>query len=94
MNAGYEFSGSMNGLRLAVHAMSGNIDTETEMPAMHYETGLNVTGGSAVYITNDWEVMGEYFRFNNKDMSGASVTPGGTHTAGPAICRLAVFTTI
>ncbi|MCR4302838.1 MAG: hypothetical protein NUV63_01240 [Gallionella sp.] len=81
VNAGYEFSGGMNGLRLAVHAMSGNIDTETEMPAMHYETGLNVTGGSAAYITNDWEVMGEYFRFNNKDKSGTSVTPGGTHNS-------------
>lgn len=78
-SVGYEFSGSMNGLRLAVHGMSGNIDTETETPTMHYETGLNVTGGSAVYITNDWEVMSEYYRFANKDKSGTSVTPGGTH---------------
>lgn len=78
-SVGYEFSDSMNGLRLVVHGMSGNIDTETKTPTMHYETGLNVTGGSAVYITNDWEVMSEYYRFANKDKSGTSVTPGGTH---------------
>lgn len=75
LNVGYEFSGSMDGLRLAVHGMAGNVDTDTATPPMHIETGLDMFGGSAVYLTNDWEVMSEYYRFDDKDKSGAT----GTH---------------
>ena len=73
LNVGYEFSGSMNGLRLAGHAVSGEADTFTNIPQL--ETGLNMFGGSAIYITNEWEVMSEYYRFDNKDKSGTT----GTH---------------
>ena len=31
-------------------------------------------GGSLIYLENDWEVLGEYYRFNNKDKSGGNVS--------------------
>jgi hypothetical protein len=69
-NLGYEFSGSVDGLRLAIHGLRG--DVADNIPN---NTELNMVGGSAVYLANDWEVMGEYYGFNDKDKSGSS----GTH---------------
>lgn len=75
LNLGYEFSGSLDGLRLAVHSMRGDVDDDsTPLPN---KTDLNMVGGSIVYLENDWEVMGEYYRFNNNDKSGAT----GTHSS-------------
>jgi hypothetical protein len=71
-NLGYEFSGSLDGLRLAVHSLRGDVDDDA-IPSN--KTQLNIVGGSAVYLSDTWEVMGEYYRFNDKDKSGGT----GTH---------------
>ncbi|MFZ5523219.1 MAG: hypothetical protein ACOY9D_03925 [Pseudomonadota bacterium] len=75
MNLGYEFSGMADGLRLAVHALNG--DVEDNVAPTFNVTELSMAGGSVVYLTNEWEVLGEYYRFSNKDKSGAT----GTHTS-------------
>jgi hypothetical protein len=72
-NLGYEFSGSLDGLRLAVHSLRGDVDDNAF--AQLNKTLLNMVGGSVVYLENDWEVMSEYYRFNDKDKS----TSTGTH---------------
>ena len=69
-NLGYEFSGSLDGLRLAVHSLRGDVDDDA-----FNKTELKVVGGSAVYLSDTWEVMGEYYGFNDKDKSGGT----GTH---------------
>jgi len=74
LNLGYDFSGEyLDGLRLAVHWLQGNVNaysSASTIPATPLNTtNLNVGGGSLVYLTNDWEIMGEYYGFNNKDMS-------------------------
>jgi hypothetical protein len=71
-NLGYEFSGSLDGLRLAVHSLRGDVDDDA-IPSN--KTQLNIVGGSAVYLSDTWEVMSEYYRFNDKDKSGGT----GTH---------------
>jgi hypothetical protein len=71
-NLGYEFSGSLDGLRLAVHSLRGDVDDDA-VPSN--KTQLNIVGGSAVYLSDTWEVMSEYYRFNDKDKSGGT----GTH---------------
>ncbi len=80
-NLGYEFSGFADGLRLAVHGLRGDVDDDSDASLVPTNalnrTELNMIGGSAVYLSNDWEVMGEYYRFNDKDKSGGS----GTHTS-------------
>jgi hypothetical protein len=82
LNLGYEFSGEyLDGLRLALHWLQGNVNaygstangstpTVNSQPStLLNTTNLNVGGGSLVYLSNDWEIMGEYYGFNNKDMS-------------------------
>ena len=79
LNVGYEFSGDLDGLRLAVHGFQGTVDAYNPGEVLANSTGLNMLGGSAVYMGGDWEVMGEYYRFNNRDKSGTTTTPGGLH---------------
>jgi hypothetical protein len=75
-NLGYDFSGNLDGLRLAVHWLNGDVNiygippTTIASDLMNNTlstTNLNVGGGSLVYLSNDWEIMGEYYAFNNKD---------------------------
>lgn len=74
LNLGYEFSGRADGLRLAVHAIRGDVDDDPNGLAPFNKTEVNMTGGSIIYLGNDWEVLGEYYRFNNKDKSGGNVS--------------------
>lgn len=80
-NLGYEFSGMADGLRLAVHMLRGDVDDDSDA-SLAGSTALNKTevsmaGGSVVYQENDWEVLGEYYRFNNKDKRGTT----GSHSS-------------
>lgn len=77
LNVGYEFS---DGLRLAVHGVKGTVDAYDPTATILIDsTGLNILGGSAVYLANDWEVMSEYYQFSDKDISATSVTPGSSY---------------
>ena len=79
-NLGYEFSGMMDGLRLAVHALRGDVEDDNVTGALGTslnKTEVSMTGGSVVYQANDWEVLGEYYRFSNKDKSGTT----GSHSS-------------
>ena len=76
LNLGYDFSGMLDGLRLAVHWMNGDVNIYGIPPTTIASdlknntlgtTNLNVGGGSLVYLSNDWEIMSEYYAFNNKD---------------------------
>ena len=71
-NLGYEFGGSLDGLRLAVHSLMGDVDDDA---TPSNKTNLNMAGGAVVYLGNDWEIMGEYYHFSDKDKSGTT----GTH---------------
>jgi hypothetical protein len=66
-NLGYEFSGMLDGLRLAVHMLNGDVNAYDATPAVVTTTGVNVGGGSIVYLSNDWEILSEYYGFNDKD---------------------------
>lgn len=74
LNLGYDFSGEyLDGLRLAVHWLQGKVDAYSSantVPSFPLNTtNLNVGGGSLVYITNDWEIMSEYYGFDDKNMT-------------------------
>lgn len=69
LNVGYEFSGNLDGLRLAGHWFKGDVADNSASPISN-QTGVNMMGGATVYLSDDLEVLGEYYRFNNKDKSG------------------------
>ena len=66
---------------MAIHALRGDVDDDSDASLVpkkaRNKTGLNMMGGSAVYLSNEWEVMGEYYRFSDKDKSSGT----GTHTS-------------
>jgi len=72
MNLGYEFAGMADGLKLAVSTLNGDVAGPTGLPVQNI-IDVGMTNFTVVYLTNDWEVMGEYYRFNNKTkLSGGS----------------------
>lgn len=81
-NLGYEFSGSMDGLRVAVHSLRGDVDDDAL--AQLNKTELNMVGGSFVYLGNDWELLTELYKFNNKDKSGIT----GTHKSSASYLQI------
>ncbi len=74
-NLGYVFSGALDGLKLGTHGYTARIDDDAA--PVNNSTRVRVTGGYLVYLENDWEVLGEYYHFNNGDLSGGT----GSHAS-------------
>lgn len=62
------------GLRVGLHGLRAEVIDDATAPN---RTLLSMTGGHATYITDPWEILGEYYRFRNQDKSGAT----GTHAS-------------
>ncbi|NOU00178.1 MAG: hypothetical protein HOO95_01180 [Gallionella sp.] len=91
-NMGYEFSGNFEGLKLSAHGLQGDVDdnsnaTITSLPSKlaNNKTELSMLGGSAVYLENDWEILSEYYGFNNTNKSGSNT---GTHKSWAAYAQV------
>lgn len=81
----------IDGLRLGIHGLRGNID-DTSVDANR--TRLGMYGGYGVFADDRWEVMGEYYRFDNRDVSGGSGSHrswAGYLQAGYNIARLTPY---
>jgi hypothetical protein len=75
-NLGFEFSGMLDGLRLAVHWLNGDVNSYLNPSTTRASDlknnilntpNLNMGGGSVVYESSYWEIMGEYYGFNDKN---------------------------
>lgn len=62
----------LSALRLGLHGLRGTIETVDATPAVTAQTRLNMFGGYGAYIDDNWELLGEYYRFDNDDISGGS----------------------
>ena len=78
-NLRYAFGGTLEGLTLGAHALTQQVDrhavTGDPDPAKNVSftsTKMNVYGAFAVLDRAGWEVIGEYYRFRNEDLSGAT----------------------
>lgn len=60
---------AIDGLRLGVHGLGGSI---TDDSADRNRTRLAALGAYGVFASERWEVLGEFYRFNNRDLSGGS----------------------
>lgn len=70
-NIRYRLSGALDGLTLGAHGLTEEIDEA----GTSNKTTLNMLGGFAVVDTDQLEIIVEYYKFNNKDISGNT----GTH---------------
>jgi hypothetical protein len=72
-NVRYAFNGELDGVTVGLHALTEQINEETTPN----KTRMNMMGGYLVLDRNNWEVIGEYYKFNNKDLSGTT----GSHSS-------------
>ena len=78
-NLGYQFGGVLEGLKLGTHVLNAKVNDDfvpdNNMPSN--KTDLRLYGGYGVYVTDDWEILSEYYRFNDHDLSGST----GSHNS-------------
>lgn len=60
---------AVDGLRLGLHGLGGTIKDDS---ADRNRTRLAALGGYGVFSSDRWELLGEYYRFNNRDLTGSS----------------------
>ncbi|HEY6898164.1 MAG TPA: hypothetical protein VI279_12960 [Rhodocyclaceae bacterium] len=68
---------SVDGLRLGAHGLRAEVVDDS---ADANRTRLNMLGGYLVYLSDPWEILGEYYGFRNQDLSGST----GTHSSWAA----------
>jgi hypothetical protein len=73
-NVRYRFGDALDGLVLGAHGFSEKVAASgvAERTALASNTQVNMLGGYGFYDGNDWEVIGEYYGFRNKDLSAGS----------------------
>ncbi len=73
-NLGYEFSGMADGLRMSLYGLRGDVVDDDAPPN---KTELSMAGAAVIYQENNWEILGEYYRFSDADQSGGT----GSHSS-------------
>jgi hypothetical protein len=80
---GYQFgSGPAEGLTVGLHALSSRVDDDQTPIDI---TRVNMVGGYAVYDTDRWEHIAEFYAFSNEDLTGGT----GTHRSEAGFVQLA-----
>ena len=69
-NLNFSFKGALAGLTLGTHTLMGKVGDDAS--AGTNLTRFNMTGLWTTYLENNWEVMAELYRFNNRDLSGGT----------------------
>jgi len=72
VNVGYEFGGMFDGLKLGVDAMRWR--TTDDVQPTSNTTNVRFLGAYGVYTENDWEVLSEFYKFFD-----TNVSDGGSH---------------
>lgn len=73
-NLRYAFGGTLEGLTVGVHGFSQQVDRAAD-PASGLgftSTRVKALGAFAALERGSWELIGEYYGFRNRDLSGAS----------------------
>lgn len=84
-NVRYRFAGMAEGLTLGVHGMTQKV-AGSDSDSL---TRLNMLGGFGVFERANWEVISEYYHFNNNDLSGTS----GHHSSWAGFAQAAYSVT-
>lgn len=65
---------ALEGLRVGLHGLRGRIEDDS---VDANRTRLGMLGGYGVFADERWEIMGEYYHFRNRDLSGGT----GSHSS-------------
>jgi hypothetical protein len=83
-NVGFRFTGALDGLLVGLHGMSQHVASYDAVGTLQARTRMGMSGGYYYFDIAEWEGIGEYYRFRNKDLSGAT----GTHASWAAFLQL------
>ena len=75
-NIGYEPAGALSGLVVGVHGFAANAGAYDPNGAVLSNSRLRMFGGYFGYDTDNWDAIGEYYRFANADLGN-----GARHTS-------------
>jgi hypothetical protein len=70
-NIGYRFGAAPSGLLIGVDALSEHVSATAGLLATSL-VAMKFIGGYAVYDADDWEVIAEYYRFLNHDLTDSN----------------------
>jgi hypothetical protein len=68
-NVGFQPKGSFSGLTVGVHGFGSQVDSIKADDSVFASTKLQMTGAYLGYDADDWEILGEYYRFSNTDQT-------------------------
>jgi hypothetical protein len=68
-NLGYRFGGSAEGLKIGLHGYRADVRDDSVPSNV---TRVNIYGGYAAIDSAVWEMIAEYYRFRNEDLSGGT----------------------
>jgi hypothetical protein len=71
-NLGYRPAGALSGLTIGLHGFGSTVDTTAAGGAVLSSTKLRMLGGYLGYDADDWEAIGEYYKFSNTPVVGGS----------------------
>ena len=80
---GYRFGGAADGLLVGLHGLREEVDVYAAGEKLA-RTRLAFGGGYFYLDRDNWEAIGEYYRFRNADLSGGT----GTHSSWAAFVHL------
>jgi hypothetical protein len=83
-NLGYRFGGAAEGLLVGVHGFREEVDVYATSDVRLARSRLGVAGAYYYLDMNNWESIGEYYRFHNADLSGDT----GTHSSWAAFIQV------
>jgi hypothetical protein len=72
VNLGYAPGGALSGLTVGVHGFKSKVDTLDGAGALLFRNQVNMAGGYISYDADDWEAVGEFYGFRNRDGAGGS----------------------
>ena len=67
--------GALEGLKIGVHALRGNLHDETPL---RNQTRLFAYGPFVSYTNDQWEILSELYKFRNRDLSGNTGSHGSS----------------
>ena len=82
-NIGYEPAGALSGLVVGAHGFGANAGAYDPNGAMLSKSRLRMFGGYFGYDSDNWDAIGEYYRFANSDLG-----TGARHTSSAGFVQV------
>ena len=77
LNLRHEFGGGLEGLTVGAHALTARVGSYDGAGTLLGATRLRVSGAYIAFERDRWELLGEYYAFRNRDLSGGT----GSHSS-------------